>query len=77
MAWTLAELRRRHEPPLTQRSLAAKLGVANGTVANWELGLRTPSLAMAKRIARLFGVHVEEIRFGTDESATEGAQEAV
>ncbi|MGE5590996.1 MAG: helix-turn-helix transcriptional regulator [Bacillota bacterium] len=60
---TLAELRAAHDPPMTQRDLAKALGVTPGAVANWETGERTPSLAMAKRIAQLFGVAVEEIAF--------------
>lgn len=70
MPFPLAELRRRHDPPLTQRQLAKLLGVAPGTVANWETGHRTPSLAMARRIARIFGVSVDDIIFGCDEEGT-------
>lgn len=69
MPMTLAELRRLHKPPLSQRQLARLLGVAPGTVANWETGHRTPSLSMAKRIARIFGVSVDEIEFGRGNEA--------
>lgn len=47
----------------TQRDLARELGVSASAVANWEVGLRVPSLQMAKRIAALFGVRVEDIEF--------------
>lgn len=60
---TIAELRAAHDPPMTQRDLAKALGVTPGAVANWETGERTPSLAMAKQIARVFGVAVEDIAF--------------
>lgn len=57
----LRDLRR--ERRWTQRDLARELGVTPSAVANWEVGLRVPSLQMAKRIAALFGVRVEDIEF--------------
>lgn len=59
---TLADLR--NGKGMTQRNLAKSLSISPGTVAMYEVGARTPSLEMAKRIARFFGVPVEAIIFG-------------
>lgn len=40
----------RKEAGLTQKGLADILGVATGTVQQWELGMRFPRVAMLKRI---------------------------
>lgn len=46
----------RKEYGLTQKELAEKLGVATGTVQQWELGKRYPRIPMIKKIEKLFGV---------------------
>lgn len=51
---------------LSQRKMAKILGLKPSTLAMYELGLRTPTLETAKRIANFFGVSVEEIFFGED-----------
>lgn len=56
----------RNERGLSQRKLAKTLGLKPSTLAMYELGLRTPTLETAKRIANFFGVAVEEIFFGED-----------
>lgn len=61
MKLTVRELRR--QKGWTQRELAERLGVSPGAVANWEVGTRTPSLETALRLAALFDVAVEDIRF--------------
>jgi len=51
---------------LTQQDLADRVGVTRQTIVALEKGAYTPSLALAIRIARLFGKSVEEI-FQLDE----------
>ena len=63
-------LRERQE--LSQGQLAELLGVSRQTVNAIETGRYDPSLPLALRIARLFGLHVEEI-FHDD--ATRSAQQ--
>ncbi|MCA9094073.1 MAG: helix-turn-helix transcriptional regulator [Planctomycetaceae bacterium] len=51
---------------LTQQDLADRVGVTRQTIVALEKGAYTPSLALAIRIARLFGKSVEGI-FQLDE----------
>lgn len=64
---SLAELRR--AKGLTQRQLAALLGVTPGAVANWEVGIRTPSFAMARRIASELEVSLDVLELGPQSRA--------
>ena len=48
----------------SQREVAEFLGVKGNTYNGWERGTRNPDLEMAGRIAKLFGMTVEEIFFG-------------
>ncbi|HHV79056.1 MAG TPA: helix-turn-helix transcriptional regulator [Firmicutes bacterium] len=59
---TLSDLR--NQLGLSQRKLAKLLNLKPSTIAMYELGLRTPPLNTAKRIAAFFGVNVEAIYFG-------------
>ena len=43
---------------LSQQEIANKLGVAQRSISNWELGLREPDLEMLKKISALFGVTI-------------------
>jgi putative transcriptional regulator len=61
---TLQELRL--ELGMTQRDLAKELELGPSTIAMYELGLRTPSLDTAKKIAKYFGIPVDNIFFGND-----------
>ena len=61
---TLQELRL--ELGMTQRDLAKALDLGPSTIAMYELGLRTPSLDTAKKIAKYFNVPVDNIFFGND-----------
>ena len=45
---------------LTQRQLAEFVGVSSRTIISIETGRYSPSLMLAYRIARVFGVSVEE-----------------
>ena len=51
---------------LTQADLAAALGVSRQTVISIESGRYLPSLPLAFRIARLFGVPLEQVFEPTD-----------
>lgn len=46
---------------LTQESLAQKLGVTRQTIVSLENGKYDPSIALAFKTARLFGVKIEDI----------------
>ncbi|MCA9266168.1 MAG: helix-turn-helix transcriptional regulator [Planctomycetales bacterium] len=46
---------------MTQQQLADKVGVTRQTIVALEKGAYTPSLALALRIARLFGKPTEEV----------------
>ncbi len=46
---------------ITQEELAAAVGVTRKTINTIENGIYTPSTALALRLARYFGVPVEEI----------------
>lgn len=60
----LPELRARHK--LTQAQLAEALDVSRQTVIALEKGKYDPSLPLAFRIARVFGLPIEEV-FTPDE----------
>jgi repressor LexA len=48
----------REKRRMSQVALARALGVAQGTVGNWESGIREPNFAMTARIAEFFDVTV-------------------
>ena len=56
---------------LTQEQLADKVGVTRKTINTIELGYYVPSTILSLRIARVFGVPVEEVFF-LDEDDEEG-----
>lgn len=45
----------------TQKELAEKLGLATGTVQQYELGKRSPSIETLKKIAELLNVSVDDL----------------
>jgi putative transcriptional regulator len=51
---------------LSQGELAAALGVSRQTINAIETGRYDPSLTLAARLARYFGLHIEEV-FHVDE----------
>ena len=51
---------------LTQRDVAVKLGVSTNTVINWENGKSLPSVAVARRLAELYGIPLDNIFFATE-----------
>ena len=46
---------------MTQAELAERLGVTRQTVIAIEQGRYSPSLEMAFQIARIFGVHIDDV----------------
>jgi len=59
MKQSLATLRRANN--LTQRQLAAELGISPSSIALYELGLRTPRLQTARKIAKYFNISLDEL----------------
>jgi transcriptional regulator with XRE-family HTH domain len=59
MCYVLRDLRAR--AGLTQRQLAAELGIASRTILRWEAGDQTPNLTDLRRLAARFGVSVAEL----------------
>ena len=53
---------------MTQQQLAALLGVSRQTVISLEKGKYNPSLALAFKLARYFGLPIEAIFDDSDES---------
>ena len=53
--------KRREELGLTQQDLAEKLFVSRQTVCRWENGSRCPDLIMAKKIALVLGISLDEL----------------
>ena len=51
----------REERGWSQELLARRLGVGQGTVSNWERGLKAPQPRTRLRLTELFGVRPEEI----------------
>ena len=56
--------KRREQLGLTQQDLAEKLFVSRQTVCRWENGTRCPDLIMAKKIAIVLGVSLDELTPG-------------
>lgn len=63
----LEELRR--EKGIRQEDLAQALNVSRQTIISLEKGKYNPSLALAFRLARYFGLPIEEIFDDSDERA--------
>lgn len=55
----IREFRAKHD--MKQEELAQRVGVRRETIANLEKGRYNPSLALAWKIAQVFGVSIEEI----------------
>ena len=62
----LEELRRQHA--IRQEDLAQALGVSRQTVISLEKGKYNPSLALAFKLARYFGLSIEDIFDDSDEA---------
>lgn len=57
---TLTELRRR--AGLTQEVVAKRMNVTQGAVCKWENGKSKPSRKYIKKLAKLYGCTVDELR---------------
>ena len=55
----IPKLRKQHK--LSQEELAAAVGVTRQTITSLETGKYTASLVLAWRIARYFGLSIEEV----------------
>jgi len=64
---TMAYARRR--AGLLQRQVAEVLGVSLGTVAMWDTGRNKPRADMLPKIAKLYGVTVDELLSGEEQAA--------
>ena len=58
---------------MTQEELADRVGVTRQTIISIERGRYSPSIELALRLARLFGVPVEAL-FGLSEPARPGKE---
>lgn len=60
-----------HHDEMTQEQLAKKVGVTRQTIIAMEGEKYSPSLELAFRIARVFGVPLEEVFYYAPEDETE------
>ena len=59
MKTRIPELRKKHK--LSQEELALRVGVTRQTITSLEVGKYTASLLLAYKIARFFGLTIEEV----------------
>ncbi|MCI7736222.1 MAG: helix-turn-helix transcriptional regulator [Clostridiales bacterium] len=59
---------------IRQEDLAQALGVSRQTIISLEKGKYNPSLALAFRLSRFFGLPIEEIFDDSDERAEEAGK---
>ena len=59
MRTKIAELRKKHK--MSQEELALAVGVTRQTITSLEIGKYTASLVLAYKIARFFGLTIEEV----------------
>ncbi|MBK6900505.1 MAG: helix-turn-helix transcriptional regulator [bacterium] len=60
---------------MTQEDLAARVGVSRQTIIAIEKGKYNPSVGLALRIARAFGVRVEDVFALADEAPLEASHD--
>jgi len=65
----LEEIRKQHS--ITQEDLASALEVSRQTIGSLENGRYNPSIILAIRIARYFGLSVEEVFIYEEETTNE------
>ena len=51
----------RHKIGISQKELAGRIGVAQGTIGNWETGTREPKLSQLEDIARALKTTLAEL----------------
>ena len=57
---------KREEQTMTQQELADLLHVTRQTVSRWESGSRCPDLILAKKIADIFGIPLDDLVSSSD-----------
>src|SRR5216684_42098 len=62
-----AILQLRESKGMTQRDLAAKAKVTPGYIAQLEIGLRNPSLASLRKLAKALGVSMDDLMIDPQE----------
>ena len=62
---------------MTQEELAARVGVSRQTIIAIEKGKYNPSVGLAMRIARAFGVRVEDVFALADEAPLEARDDEI
>jgi len=60
----------REEAGLSQAEIARRIGVDDSAISQWENGRRQPNLALAKRLAGVFGVTLDFLVEDPDKSNT-------
>lgn len=53
--------RLREEKRITQKELAERVGITQPTVAQYEMGIKVPTIVIGARIAEQLGVTCEEL----------------
>lgn len=53
----------RRNAKLTQKEVAERLGVSNGTVSNWENYVSYPDAEQIEKICELYGASYDDINF--------------
>ncbi len=51
----------RKDNNLTQKQVADKLGVVESCYANWEQGRTEPSIAMLRKLSKIFNISIDEL----------------
>ena len=65
----------RSQKGMTQQELADRVGVSRQTIISLERGRYNPSILLAHRLAREFGVTIEEVFiFSQEESENESSE---
>lgn len=54
-------LRKRQAAGMTQEQLAAQVPCSRTIIAQYEIGLKTPSISIVSRLADVFGCTVDEL----------------
>ena len=65
--------RRRKAVGLTQKELAARLGVTNKAVSKWETGGGLPDVGMLKQLCRILEISVDELLDGEQRGTRGGS----
>ncbi len=57
----------RDERGMTDYRVCQLTGIETGTMSNWKMGRYTPKVDKLVKIARVFGITLDELLFGKDE----------